>query len=109
MKFCEKCGSLFRRKAEKDVEDSKFECGCGQITDNPDLNSKEKSVAGTSEKRSIEVVKENEEINAVTPATCTKCSNDRAYTWSKQMRGSDEPETIFFKCTKCGHSWRQSR
>jgi len=25
----------------------------------------------------------------------------------RQTRGSDEPETRIFECTKCGHKWRE--
>jgi DNA-directed RNA polymerase subunit M len=100
MKFCEKCGSLFIRKGKK------FECGCGNTVETLELSFSDES---KTEKRSLEVAKDNEEIYATTPAQCPKCSHDRAYTWSRQMRGGDEPETIFFKCIKCSHSWRQSR
>ncbi len=40
-------------------------------------------------------------------ADCTKCGNSKAYFWTLQTRGSDEPETRFFKCTKCEHTWRE--
>jgi DNA-directed RNA polymerase subunit M len=30
-----------------------------------------------------------------------------AYFWTQQTRGADEPETRFFKCTKCSHTWRE--
>jgi len=99
MEFCDKCGSLFKRK------DDKFICQCGQIRDNFHLNTKE----NIEKLKPIEIVKEDIEVHAVTPVSCPKCQYAKAYTWSKQMRGSDEPETIFFKCVKCSHSWRKSR
>ncbi len=42
-----------------------------------------------------------------TKVKCGKCGNDEAYWWLQQMRSGDEPPTIFFRCTKCGHTWRQ--
>jgi DNA-directed RNA polymerase subunit M len=38
---------------------------------------------------------------------CPKCGNDRAYWWLVQTRSGDEPPTIFYRCTKCGYTWRQ--
>jgi len=35
--------------------------------------------------------------------SCEKCANKVAYYWISQTRASDEPETKFMKCTKCGH------
>ena len=30
----------------------------------------------------------------------------KSYFWMMQTRGSDEPETKFYKCEKCKHVWR---
>ncbi len=38
---------------------------------------------------------------------CPKCENGTAYYVLRQTRGSDEPETRIFECTKCGHKWRE--
>jgi len=42
-----------------------------------------------------------------TAEVCPKCENDEAYWVLRQTRGSDEPETRIFECTKCGHKWRE--
>ena len=31
------------------------------------------------------------------------CKNTKAYFFTVQIRSSDEPMTIFFKCTECSH------
>jgi DNA-directed RNA polymerase subunit M len=38
---------------------------------------------------------------------CSKCGNTKAYWVLRQTRGSDEPETRIFECTKCGYKWRE--
>ncbi len=38
---------------------------------------------------------------------CSKCNNTKAYYVLRQTRGSDEPETRIFECTKCGYKWRE--
>lgn len=35
------------------------------------------------------------------------CDSTKAYYIQIQMRSADEPATVFFKCVKCGHQWRQ--
>ena len=42
-----------------------------------------------------------------TDANCPKCNNYRAYYQQLQIRSSDEPMTTFYKCTQCGHRWRE--
>ena len=36
------------------------------------------------------------------------CSNDQAYFKAIQMRSADEPETIFYRCTKCHNVWNEA-
>ena len=38
---------------------------------------------------------------------CKKCENTEAYFWTLQTRSADEPETRFFKCTKCSTVHRE--
>jgi DNA-directed RNA polymerase subunit M len=42
-----------------------------------------------------------------TEELCPKCGNGEAYWVLRQTRGSDEPETRIFECTKCGAKWRE--
>lgn len=38
---------------------------------------------------------------------CPKCGNLEAEWWMVQTRGADESPTQFFKCTRCGYTWRE--
>ena len=40
-------------------------------------------------------------------AECPRCGNLEAYVWLVQTRGADESSTQFFRCTKCGYTWRE--
>lgn len=42
-----------------------------------------------------------------TTARCEECGHNVAYWWLRQLRSADESETRFFKCTKCGATWRE--
>ncbi len=37
---------------------------------------------------------------------CTKCGARKVISWTEQTRASDEPPTRFYKCLKCGNTWR---
>ena len=39
--------------------------------------------------------------------SCRKCKSTKIKIDNKQPRASDEAETIFFMCTKCGSKWRE--
>ncbi len=57
----------------------------------------------------IVVIGKKEQNLRTTPqvkAECLKCGNDKAYWWMVQTRGIDESSTQFYRCTKCGYTWR---
>jgi len=51
--------------------------------------------------------KANVDVLPKTYTPCPKCENKEAHWWMQQMRAADEAPTRFFKCTKCGHVWRE--
>ncbi len=57
------------------------------------------------EKKDLQIADDSEN-HPVTKADCEKCGNKDAYFWMVQTRAGDEPETKFFRCTKCKHTWR---
>ncbi len=79
-------------------------CSCGYTgaSDSASAEIKEKA----AESKKIEVV-EHYETNPKIKITCGKCGNNAAYYWTQQTRGADEPETRFFKCSKCNYTWRE--
>ena len=63
----------------------------------------------TKEAEKIVVIGKKEQNIRTTPqvkANCPKCDNDKAYWWMVQTRGIDESSTQFYRCTKCGYTWR---
>jgi transcription factor S len=101
--FCPKCGSILRPK-ERAGKKILF-CSCGFTKSPEDENSAQ--IKETPKKiKKIEVV-EQLETHPKIKAKCEKCNNNIAYYWTQQTRGADEPETRFFKCTKCNFTWRE--
>jgi DNA-directed RNA polymerase subunit M len=50
---------------------------------------------------------DNIETLPKTKKSCAKCGNNEAFWWLMQTRKADEGETHFYKCTKCGYTWRE--
>ena len=66
-------------------------------------------VVTQQEKKELTLI-ENKEITNVLPKIrirCSKCNNNEAFWIMRQMRGSDEPESRFYTCTKCSYKWRE--
>ena len=60
--------------------------------------------------KEIMIVDDEEEKIKTMPTTqikCPKCENNLAIWWLRQLRAADESEVRFFRCTECGHTWRQ--
>jgi DNA-directed RNA polymerase subunit M len=56
---------------------------------------------------SVVVVDKDRETLPKTKATCPSCNNKEAVWWVQQTRSADEAPTVFYRCTKCKHSWRE--
>lgn len=62
----------------------------------------------TASLKKVEAVdKQASEVLPKTDEECPDCGNKEAYFRSEQTRAADEPETLFFTCTKCGKMWRE--
>ena len=97
MVFCPKCKSLMLPKGDF------FACNkCGF----------EKKKTGSSiivekqTEKEIVLLEKEEDLLPKTRVKCPKCEHNEASWILRQTRGSDEPETRIYTCTKCGHRWR---
>ncbi len=101
IEFCPKCGAVLVQKRKN--------LGCARC----EYTSKDKLKIKTSEKieekTKVAVIKKEMNTLPVVVEKCKECDNDKAYFWTIQTRAGDEAETKFFKCTKCGNTWRQYR
>ncbi len=101
MMFCPKCGSLL--KVKKEGNKTIQYCSCGYSSSQKVSTTIKETIDSSADK--IEVV-EATNINPLTDEECPKCGHSKAYWWMKQTRSGDEADTKFFKCEKCGHTWR---
>jgi len=98
--FCPKCKALMY--PEKDFIICRK---CGFKKKKPGS-----SVVVTKQEEKELTVVEDKDKTTVLPKTrikCPKCGNNEAFWILRQMRGSDEPESRFYTCTKCSYKWRE--
>jgi len=103
MEFCPKCGSVMV------IDGKKLKCTKCGYTKRIGKKVKTSISEKVNVKDEIIIVEEDEEkkIYPKTKIMCPRCGNMEAIWWMQQTRGADEPPTMFFKCTKCGYTWRE--
>lgn len=80
-----------------------FVCSCGYVQDNYEGSKVKENI---KQEKGVEVVEKEEDPAPEIEAECPKCGHDKAKFWTVQTRASDEPETKFFRCSKCSYTWR---
>jgi transcription factor S len=112
MKFCPKCETRMKSKIEENIftcprcgfsatkENGKKEAG---FVTSSNLLYPDKNVGS-----SLKVMDSERGPDALptTAVDCPKCGNNNAFWWMLQTRSADEAATQFYRCTKCGHTWR---
>lgn len=112
MEFCPKCGTRLvpTQKGKRKIKVLLSCSKCGY-----EKSTKEKIVAAslalehTPQKQIAVIGREEQKLHTMpkTKAECPKCGHTEAYWWLVQTRGSDESPTQFFRCTRCGFTWRE--
>jgi DNA-directed RNA polymerase subunit M len=106
LEFCPKCGNLLvvKKKGKK----AYLVCRKGHFEKLLKKEKVEIKEVAREEKKEVIVLGKDEGIEEFpkTRIMCPKCGNMEAYWWMQQTRAADEPPTIFYRCTKCGYSWR---
>lgn len=105
MEFCEKCGTILVAKERKNKV--VLICKkCGYKT----KNYKPLEVSEDIEKKPLDdvvIIEKKEESLPKTKVICPKCGHKEAMWWLQQTRSIDEAPTLFLRCLKCKHSWRE--
>ncbi len=105
MDFCPKCGNLLIPEKNK-RGNVKLVCSSCTYKDKAGKGLKIKEKIKKEEKH---FKRAGEELLDTLPKTmieCPECGNKEAYWWTLQTRAADEPETQFYRCTKCRYIWR---
>ncbi|MCS7097449.1 MAG: transcription factor S [Candidatus Methanomethyliaceae archaeon] len=106
MEFCPNCKNLLLMDRKRNVMKCK-KCGYEKEA----KNTSYRVVETLNISKETLIIKEiKEKVDATLPKTkaeCLKCGNREAYYWMMQTRRADEAPTRFYRCTKCGHTWRE--
>jgi len=104
MQFCDDCGSLMHADGEEMVCSS---CSA-RVPKDPEAAERYVSTESQTFDDVIETSEDAaDEGKPTVEVVCEECGNDRAWYTIKQTGSADEPPTRFFKCTDCGHRWRE--
>jgi DNA-directed RNA polymerase subunit M len=114
MDFCPKCGSLLTPQKNKQGQGRILVCpSCGHTQPlSPKGGETYRVVDKIGHQPSEETVVVTDEIaqQQTMPTVrqvCPKCGNNVAYYWQVQTRAGDEGMTTFYRCVKCGQTWRE--
>ena len=112
MDFCPDCGTRLISKHEKDGTKGKLQIVCKKCGYKKQGKRRAADVAKKikrSRKESIAVIGKEHQVRTMptNQIACPKCGNNLAYVWQVQTRGGDEGSTLFYRCTKCNHTFRE--
>lgn len=104
MEFCPKCKTMMVPVKGK-LKCRNTKCGFVKEVDADKVPQVSKVLR---DDREVTVLEDNGDQGLPTTSTrCEECGHNVAYWWLRQLRSADESETRFFKCTKCGATWRE--
>jgi len=115
MEFCPKCKSRLMPKKEKSGEKAFIifvcpKCGYKRRVESGKVAPKVAKVIHPNPQKLVAVIGREEQKLRTLPTTkieCPRCGHNLAYVWQVQTRGADESSTQFFRCTKCGYTFRE--
>jgi len=104
MEFCPNCEIRLKKNDSGSLHCPK----CKYLKKKTVESTKEESEEANSEFLVMgeEDVKQAKGLESTVPIDCEKCHNKEGVSWTFQTRSADEPETKFYRCTKCNHTWR---
>ena len=111
-KFCPRCGGImYPRRSSEGLEFYCPKCGYREASGGGDVSMYRMRVeVKHSPKEKMRVIREEGPAGAellVGAVECPKCGYGEVYFWMMQTRSADEPMTRFYRCRRCGHTWRE--
>ena len=105
MQFCDDCGSMMVARGGEMV------CrNCNARAERDEARAE--AFVSTERQDESDVIETEAGANfegkpTASDVTCDDCGHGEAWYTIKQTASADEPPTRFFKCTECGHRWRE--
>jgi len=114
MEFCAECGSRLVPKKVSSGKQALVMLACTKCQFKKHESNNKALVTGRiivhSPKQLVAVIGKEEQLSILPTlhADCPRCGNNTANVWQVQTRGSDESSTQFFRCLKCGYTFREN-
>ncbi len=105
LRFCPRCKLIMRPLRDGGMIVLKcLRCGYVEEANSVRITTTDLIKRGPLE---MPVIVRDVETLPTTRKLCPRCNSEEAYFWIQQTRAADEPTTRFYKCVKCGHTWRE--
>jgi DNA-directed RNA polymerase subunit M len=104
MDFCPKCESRLKKNS-----DGLLSCPKCKFVKAGAVKEEEKKLDETNSEFLVmdeSDLSKAKGLESTVPIDCEKCHNKEGVSWTFQTRSADEPETKFYRCTKCNYTWR---
>ncbi|MEB3780258.1 MAG: transcription factor S [Desulfurococcales archaeon] len=112
LRFCPRCGGILYPRVRGGVKQL-FCPRCGyeeNMMDPGDVYKMKTRVEHSPRERMIIVSDQDPPPTASIvkgEMRCPKCGHDELLFWMMQTRAADEPPTRFYRCRRCGYTWRE--
>jgi DNA-directed RNA polymerase subunit M/transcription elongation factor TFIIS len=108
--FCKDCGMMVQLESSSSKIVCKF---CHKVTDIREMiksGDLETETTVTLSQRKDWMIEERtgESERPTVEQDCEKCDNNLMYYTTRQTRSVDEGQTVYYECTKCGHTFVES-
>ena len=114
MEFCAECGSRLKPVKVNSGKQATIMLACTKCGSKKQEVERSALINGKtiehSPKQLVAIIgKEEQELTTMPTIRieCPRCENNTANVWQVQTRGSDESSTQFFRCVRCGYTFRE--
>ena len=113
MEFCAECGSRLVPKKINSGKQALLMLVCTKCEfKKQELNNKvmvSSRIIEHNPKQFVAVIGKEEQLSILPTLhiDCPRCENNTANVWQVQTRGLDESSTQFFRCLRCGFTFRE--
>lgn len=107
MEICPRCGKVMALRRSSKPAWTCSKCGYEKLLGGNIIYTRVLKRGKIAEITVVDKEEEEKVLPITTDVVCPECGAREAYYWSIQTRSADEPMTQFFRCKKCGYTWRE--